>query len=448
MDVMAIEGGLPLRGEAEIHGAKNAVLPVLAAALLCPRSILRRCPMLTDVWSACRILEHLGCRVTVLREDRTLTVEAWEAREYGIPDTLAGEMRGSIIFLGALLARFGRAHIALPGGCRLGPRPIDLHIGGLRRMGVRIIEQEDGLLCTAEDGLRGADIRLSYPSVGATENLLIAAALARGETILRGAAGEPEIDGLIDFLNRAGARISREDGLIRIEGVQRLREVDYTIIPDRIEAATYLSAAAATGGEITLKGVELSHLEAVLPVFEEMGCRLNRGAGQLTLTAPKRLSPIAVTTAPYPDFPTDALAPVMAASLLAEGESRFEEGVFDSRYLHVEQLQEMGGQIRLDGQKARVTGVDALRAGKQLHCTDLRGGAALVIAALAAQGVSMIGDLRHICRGYDDLPAVLRRLGGRVWMISGVEEPHLPRTAAFNAFGHPFHPECLPQNVL
>ncbi len=435
---MAIEGGLPLRGEAEIHGAKNAVLPVLSAALLCPRSVIRNCPMLSDVRAACRILERLGCSVTSGEE--SLSVDASCARGCGVPASLAGEMRSSIIFLGALLARFGKAQIALPGGCRLGPRPIDLHISGLRRMGARIIEQEDGLICSADKGLKGADISLAYPSVGATENLLIAASLAKGETILRGAAQEPEIDGLIDFLNLAGARLCREGSMIRAEGVRELHDVDYTIIPDRIEAATYLSAAAATGGEITLKRVCTSHLASILPVFREMGCRVEDSGEKVSLSAPRRLLPVSfVSTSPYPGFPTDALAPIMAASLLANGESRFEEGVFESRYLHVEQFRDMGADVRLDGKRAYVKGKPCLYASR-LHCTDLRGGAALAVAALAAQGVSLLDELQHIHRGYEDMPAMLRRLGGRVWTLSSSLvrkdiSPERGERAAITGFG-------------
>ena len=422
MNVMAIEGGLPLYGEAEVHGAKNAVLPVLSAALLCPRATVRSCPLLSDVWTARRILEHLGCRVSVSASERVLQIDSSDADGYGVPESLAGEMRSSIVFLGALLARWGKAHIALPGGCRLGPRPIDLHISGLRQMGVHIIEQEDGLLCSADGVLKGADISLSYPSVGATENLLIAAALAKGVTTIRGAAGEPEIDGLIDFLNSAGAKISRRDGILSIQGVDSLHEVDYNIIPDRTEAATYLSAAAATGGEITLKKICPELLTAVLPAFQEMGCEVEKGQNEVSLSAHGRLAPVKfLSSAPFPGFPTDALPPVMAAALLADGESCFQEAVFQSRFLHVDQFVKMGADVFVKERKAFVKGVGRLKAAR-LHCTDLRGGAALVVAALAADGVSFVDELHHICRGYDDMPGMICRLGGKVWLAAGMEE--------------------------
>lgn len=418
-DVITIEGGRPLRGEVPVHGAKNAVLPVLSAALLAPRSVIRGCPSLSDVAASRRILEHLGCRCAM--EGDVLTVDARDASGCGIPAALAGGMRGSIIFLGALLARFGRAQIALPGGCRLGPRPIDLHIGGLRRMGARIIEQEDGLICSVDGTLRGAEIPLRYPSVGATENLLLAAVLAQGETFLRGAAREPEIDCLIRFLQSAGARVRREPEGIRVEGVPALRETDFQVIPDRIEAVTYLCAAAATGGEILLRHAGPAHLTAVLPVLEGMGCTLRVEEDTLYLRAPERLRPVEnLSTGPYPAFPTDALPPVMIPALLARGQSRFTETVFDGRYLHVPQLLSMGAKVTVEGPHAIVTGVEALH-GAPLRCTDLRGGAALLLAALAAQGTSTLSELSHIRRGYAQLPETLSALGAKALLCSGAE---------------------------
>ena len=416
MDRMAIEGGKALRGEISIHGAKNAVLPILSAALLTPWAVIENCPQLTDVMASCRILEHLGCRVTA--QDNTLTLDASEAHGSGISSRLTGEMRGSIVFLGALLAKFGRAQIALPGGCRLGPRPIDLHLSGLRQMGARIIEQPDGLICSVDGRLKGAKIQLRYPSVGATENLLIAAVLAQGETVVHGAAREPEIDSLIRFLQLAGAKIRRVGQSVCVEGVETLQGVEYRVIPDRIEAATYLSAAAATGGEISLRGVMLPHLAAILPVLEEMGCQIQSAEDTVSLKAPKRLMPVQyLATAPYPAFPTDALAPIMVPALLADGTSRFEETVFDGRYYHVDQLLSMGAQIGLDGRRADVHGVKVLKA-SALHCTDLRGGAALLTAALAAQGTSTLSRLEHLYRGYAQLLPTLRELGANVWLMT------------------------------
>lgn len=416
-DVITIEGGRALRGEVSVHGAKNAVLPILSAALLTPQAVLHGCPFLSDVNVSRRILEHLGCHVA--SEEDTLVIDASDANGCMVPTELASEMRGSVIFLGALLARFGRAQIALPGGCRLGPRPIDMHISGLRQMGAVITEHEGYLICSVDGRLKGTEIVLRYPSVGATENLLIAAVLAQGETILRGAAKEPEIDALIHFLQKTGAKLHREQDAIYVKGVAALHEVEYRVIPDRIEAATYLCAAAATGGKILVQQVEQSHLKSILPVLEGMGCILKTTNHAVSLQAPERLKPIRyLFTAPYPAFPTDALAPMMIPTLLAEGTSCFEERVFDGRYLHIDQLLSMGALIDLDGSRAKVHGVRSLQGGV-LHCTDLRGGAALLLAALAAQGVSTLSALSHIYRGYADLIPVLRSLGARVWYAAG-----------------------------
>ena len=411
-DRIIVEGGHPLYGEVTIHGAKNAVLPILSASLLLPETRLHNCPVLTDVTAACRILTHLGCSVRT--EDETLLVQTENANGTGIPQLLAGEMRGSIIFLGALLARFGRADIALPGGCKLGPRPIDMHLSGLRQMGACIEETENGLCCFVPDRLKSADISLRYPSVGATENLLIAAVYANGETILRGAAMEPEIDSLIEFLTLAGAKIRRIGTIISVQGVQKLHAVEYRVIPDRIETATYLAAAAAVGGKICLRKTQPQTLASVFPVLEEMGCHIRRNRDEIILVAPKALRPVHfLSTGPYPTFPTDALPPMMIPPLLAKGESCFEESVFSGRYLHIEQLIGMGADICVNGSKATVRGVPALH-GKELSCTDLRGGAALLIAALAAEGISTLEEMRHIYRGYSELTENLTRLGARI----------------------------------
>ena len=419
-DSITIEGGHPLYGEVRIHGAKNAVLPVLSASLLLPETILHQCPDLTDVTAACRILSHLGCGVK--REGETLLLSAETVRNAVIPPILAGGMRGSVIFLGAMLSRFGSAEIALPGGCRLGARPVDIHLSGLEQMGALICEENGWLCCSAPNGLHGAKISLRYPSVGATENLLIAAALARGETVLYGAAMEPEIDCLIAFLNSAGAKICREGDRIFIEGVASLHETEHTIIPDRIEAVTYLCAVAAAGGEILLRNVRQTHLQAVLPVLEHMGCILRGSETEVMLCAPEKLRPVCrLITGPYPGFPTDALPPMMIPSLLAQGESHFTESVFSGRYLHAEQLRAMGANLEISGADAKVYGVFSLH-GANLHCTDLRGGAALLIAALAAEGKSTLSEMQHIRRGYCVPIETLCALGCRIKETMGAVE--------------------------
>jgi len=413
MGTWCIEGAGPLAGTVEIHGAKNAVLPILSASLLAEETTLLRCPALTDVSAAKEILQCLGCRVTqaldVLRVDASGEI-ACEA----LPEQPAREMRSSILFLGALLARCGRARIGFPGGCELGPRPIDLHLAGLRRLGAEIREEGGILECRVGGRLRGAPIALPFPSVGATENLMIAAATAEGETVITNAAREPEVRALADYLNACGAQIACEDDHIRICGVESLGAATVSIIPDRIEAVTYLCAAAATGGEIRLERVCPAHLAAVLPIFEEMGCRLKTEEAAIELTAPRRLSSVAaVKTMPYPGFPTDAQAPLMAALCCARGSTLFIETIFSARYRHVGELERMGAQIRTEGRMALVRGVERLH-GAAVRCTDLRGGAALAVAALAAEGETVLSETRHLDRGYCDFAKQLGALGAKI----------------------------------
>ncbi len=410
---LIIEGGRPLCGAVSVHGAKNAVLPILAAALLTEKTTLYQCPMLSDVTAAAEILRHFGC--SVVHKGDVLQIDAsGEIANCDLPDSLSREMRSSILFLGAILGRCRRAVVSFPGGCELGPRPIDLHIAGLRRLGAQIREERGCLECRVEGRLRGTSIALPFPSVGATENLLLASATAEGETVITNAAREPEITALADFLNRCGAKIELSGDRICVTGVDALHGCEFTVIPDRIEAATYLCAAAATGGEIRLDHVCPRHLSAVLPFFEEMGCRMRIDRESIELSAPKRLTaPGVIQTMPYPGFPTDAQAPFMAALCRAQGSTMFIETIFSSRYKHAGELMRMGAQIRIEGRVALVEGVEALH-GAPVCCTDLRGGAALVIAALAAQGKTTLSETRHIDRGYCDLAGHLRRLGANV----------------------------------
>ncbi|MEG1773507.1 MAG: UDP-N-acetylglucosamine 1-carboxyvinyltransferase [Oscillospiraceae bacterium] len=407
-----IEGGHRLVGELRVHGAKNAVLPILAASLLCERTVLHHCPSLSDVAAAEGILEHLGC--TVRREGQSVFISTQGADYRDLPDELVREMRSSILFLGAILARCGRARVSFPGGCELGPRPIDMHIAGLRRLGAQIDEDHGYLDCRVEGRMRGADITLPFPSVGATENLMLAAATALGETIIRNAAREPEIVDLADFLNESGAKVRIEGDRIVLEGVERLGGAEHVIIPDRIETATLLAAAAATGGELLLTGVCPAHLAAVLPVFEEMGCRLRCTEQTIAMRAPARTEAVrAIKTAPYPGFPTDAQAPIMAALTVARGASMFVENIFESRYKQVGELLRMGAQIETQDRVAVVRGVERLHSAA-VRCTDLRGGAALAVAALAAEGISELSEIRHIDRGYADFEETLRALGASI----------------------------------
>lgn len=404
-----IEGGNRLGGELRMHGAKNSVLPILAATLLTRQSVLHNCPALSDVDAACNILGYLGCSTD--RIEDSVFVQSESLRSCDIPDGLMREMRSSVVFLGAIIARCGRARVSLPGGCELGPRPIDLHVSALRKLGVTIEEDHGYLDCTVRDKLRGASILLPFPSVGATENILLAACTAEGDTTIHNPAREPEIEDLIGFLNEAGARIRIRGDTIYIHGVSALDSAEYRIIPDRIAAATYLCCAAATGGEVLLRDVIPGHLTAVYPGLEEAGCTISIKDDTIYLKSLPRPKPVKmVRTMPYPGFPTDAQSPLMALCCLADGTSVFVENIFESRYKNAAELARMGASIKIEGRVAVVEGVEKLHSATVL-CTDLRGGASLVTAALAAEGVSEVTEISHLERGYQDFDINLNSLG-------------------------------------
>lgn len=414
MAELVITGRKRLEGELLLHGAKNSALPLMAATLLMSSPvILDRLPPLSDVAASAAILEHLGCKV--YRDGEMIEVSPCKTCDSRIPECLMREMRSSIVFLGAILAKAGEAELCFPGGCELGPRPIDLHLAALTQMGVCIREEGGVLHCKAPNGLKGARIALSFPSVGATENVLLAAVLAKGETVLCNAAKEPEIVDLCEFLNACGAHIHGiGESVLYIEGVERLIGCRYSVMPDRIEAATYLAAAAVTGGDVTLRGADANHLAAILSVFEETGCTLHSRSDTIRLKATGRLSRVRlIRTMPYPGFPTDAQAPIMAMTAMAQGTSVFIENIFDCRYKHVSELGRMGAQIKTEGRMAVVEGVPRL-IGARVCCTDLRGGAALMVAALGAEGTTRIGQLHHLDRGYAHPEAVLSSLGARI----------------------------------
>lgn len=409
-----VRGGHRLSGEIDVQGAKNSTLPLLAASLLCRgETVLRRCPVLSDVDVAMRILRRLGCRC--VRQGDAVIVQSGTVTRSDIPHELMREMRSSIVFLGAILARTGEASLSFPGGCEIGLRPIDLHLSALEKLGVEIRESHGCLLCTAPRGIVGGFISLAFPSVGATENILLAAATGRGTTVITNAAREPEIIDLAQYLNRCGARIhGAGESRVLIEGVESLTGGVYTVMPDRIAAATYMAAAAVTGGTLLLRHVEAAHMLPVLSAFEEAGCAVLQSGDTLILRAPERLLPPRhVRTMPYPGFPTDAQAPLMTMAALGDGTSIFVENIFENRFGHAGELNRLGAKIKVEGKVAVVEGVEKL-SGAPVSAGDLRGGAALVVAGLAAEGITQVMQPKYIDRGYAEFEENLRKIGAEI----------------------------------
>ena len=416
-EAIEVYGGNRLCGELSVQGAKNSALPLLASSVLCRgETVLGHCPKLSDVDVCLKILRCLGCRCARRGDRISVCAENLSGNE--IPHGLMRQMRSSIVFLGAVLARCGEARLSFPGGCALGPRPIDLHLGALRKLGAEIREEHGCLLCAAPRGLRGCHISLAFPSVGATENILLAAVTAQGTTVLTNAACEPEIEDLAKYLNRCGAKISGAgESCIIIEGVSELYGTEYTVMPDRIAAVTYMAAAAVTHGALLLKNIDHAHLRSVYSVFEESGCIMREYNGELLLRAPERLKPVRhVRTMPYPGFPTDAQAAVMVMAAVGCGTSIFVENIFESRYKHVGELNRLGAKIKVEGKVAVVEGVAQL-SGAPVCAQELRGGAALVVAGLAAQGVTQIFEPSYIDRGYERFEKSLCAVGAEVRRI-------------------------------
>lgn len=416
MSNLIITGGSRLCGIIEVPGAKNSVLPVLAATLLNKgTSILENCPELDDVTTMLEILGALGC--SIRRKGSRIEVDASQLAASSIPEELAKKMRSSIIILGSLLARCGEVLVSYPGGCEIGLRPIDMHLKALMQMGAQIDGISDGMLRCRAEKLTGCEILLDYPSVGATENIMLAASLAEGETIIQNAAKEPEIDDLQAFLRKMGVKVSGAGtGVIRIQGIHEIKtEPVHRIIPDRIVAGTYLAATAATGGSLVITGVEYDHVGSVLYCLKRCGCRIRNYSGNvIALESSGKLSALdLVRTSPYPGFPTDMQPQLVALLSKCKGTSVVVETVFENRFRYTEQLMKLGADISIQGRAAIIRGTDRLKAA-QLEARDLRGGAALVIGALSAEGTSSISGVGYIDRGYERMEKVLSSIGADI----------------------------------
>ena len=414
MSELIINGGRELHGQVRVHGAKNSVLPILAASLLCrDRCIIHDCPDLKDVRAAFQILEELGCSTEY--EAGTAVVDSTNCCGCQIPEHLMREMRSSVMFLGAIVSVMGRAKVCYPGGCELGARPIDLHLKALSQLGVKVDEDGGYIHCSVPEQLKPDFFALIFPSVGATENIMLLMAVSDGVTTIFNAAREPEIVDLQNFLNRMGADIrGAGSDTIRIHGVKNLHGCEWRVVPDRIVASTYACAAAACGGDVTLSNVVPEHLTLVLSVLQDMGCAVEQGEDTLQVVMNRRPRGVGlIRTLPYPGFPTDVQAQMMAAAVQADGMTIFSETIFDSRFKHVDELVRMGADITVDGRTAVISGGGGL-SGTRVVAADLRGGAALVIAGLCAQGKTTVGGVDLIDRGYESIERDFRLLGADI----------------------------------
>ena len=414
MDKLIIEGGRKLSGTVKISGAKNAVLPVIAASLLASTpSVIEEVPDLDDVRTIAEVLRYLGLTTRWEEPDR-LYVDSTGIKSCEASYELVRKMRASFLVMGPLLSRFQEARISQPGGCAIGTRPIDLHLKGFEALGAEIIQGHGFIEARAPKGLQGAKVYLDFPSVGATENIMMAASLANGRTIIENAAQEPEIVDLANYLNAMGANVrGAGTNAIRIEGVKNLTGTTYAVIPDRIEAGTYMVAAAITGGDVLLKNVLYEHLKPLVAKLKEAGVAIEQDVDQMRVTASGGLRAVDIKTLPYPGFPTDMQAQFMALMSVADGSSVVSETVFENRFMHVDELKRMGATIRVDGRIAMLDGVKRL-TGCPVTATDLRAGAALVLAGLAAEGQTEIGSVYHIDRGYDRIVDKLQGLGADI----------------------------------
>lgn len=415
MEKLIVKGGNRLVGAVKTSGAKNAVLPIIAASILgTTPSHLDEVPMLEDVHTISEVLKCLGLAVECSPEKNVLDIDSTEITSYEAPYELVRTMRASFLVMGPLLARIGKARISMPGGCAIGARPIDIHLKGFEALGVKIEQGHGYIEASAPEGLKGTSIYFDFPSVGATENIMMAASLAEGTTILENVAEEPEIVDLANYLNKMGAKI-RGAGTdnIRIEGVDKLHGADYTIIPDRIEAGTYMIAAAMTGGDVVVENVLPEHQKPLIAKLREAGAVVEEDIDKVRVIGKNPLKAVSIKTLPYPGFPTDMQAQMMAMMVIADGRSKVTETVFENRFMHVVELNRMGAQISTEGRSAVIDGPCKL-TGCDVRATDLRAGAAMILAGLVAEGTTRIGDLHHIDRGYENIVAKLKNLGADI----------------------------------
>lgn len=414
MEKLVVRGGRRLVGTVKTSGAKNAVLPIIVASILGKTpSHFDEVPMLEDVRTISEVLQCLGLSVTC-PEPNVLDVDSRSLNSYEAPYELVRTMRASFLVMGPLLARLGRARISLPGGCAIGARPIDIHLKAFEALGVKIEQGHGYIEATVPNGMKGTSIYFDFPSVGATENVMMAASLASGTTILENVAEEPEIVDLANYLNKMGAKVrGAGTDTIRIEGVRELHGADYTIIPDRIEAGTFMIAAAMTGGDVIVENVLPEHQKALIAKLREAGALVEEDIDKVRVVGRLPLKGISVKTMPYPGFPTDMQPQIMAMMVISEGHSKVTETVFENRFMHVVELNRMGAWINTEGRSANIDGPFKL-TGCDVRATDLRAGAAMILAGLVAEGTTKIGNLHHIDRGYENIVGKLRQLGADI----------------------------------
>jgi UDP-N-acetylglucosamine 1-carboxyvinyltransferase len=422
LEKIIVRGGKKLNGTVKVEGAKNAVLPVIAASLLASdgESIIRDVPALSDVYTINQVLRSLNA--DVLFENNTVFIDASKDLNVEAPFEYVRKMRASVLVMGPLLARIGRARVALPGGCAIGTRPIDQHLKGFEAMGA-VVKVGNGFIDAEVKGkLRGAKIYLDFPSVGATENIMMAATLAEGTTTIENCAKEPEIVDLANYLNKMGAKVKGAGtGTIKIEGVERLHGAEHSIIPDRIEAGTFMTAAAITGGNVLVKGAVPEHLSSLIAKLEEMGVTIIEEKEGIRVIGPEKLKPVDIKTMPHPGFPTDMQSQMMALLLCAEGSSMITETVFENRFMHVEEFRRMNADIKIEGRSVIINGPAKLQ-GAEVAATDLRAAAALIIAGLVAEGYTRVTELKHLDRGYVNFHEKLASLGADIERVNEIDE--------------------------